>query len=303
MPKNIQKTLQNYISKIKKQTSNLQISHSTLSSTTSKMFSGCKHPKSLSYDFESMNHSQQRDEAATLEDIDKFLIENFKSLYGKNDTDNDSDTDNDNKIECKRGKQKEKEKNRFTRNESELSGPLYDSPRFFTPPLDLCGSHRFFTSQTSSGSFLEETTLSGVGTTSSSTSSDVGSLLSASIVNAMAHGRDQEKDGKSGIPDGIEDCIAVLTVSPNPYEEFRRSMQGMLDARVRHNQRVDWDFMEELLFCYLRLNEKKQYKFILSAFVDLVVHLRQNSSNGGTEGSQSSDVESNDVKGKKRGDC
>ncbi|KAL9232066.1 hypothetical protein vseg_007212 [Gypsophila vaccaria] len=298
MPKNIQKTLQKYISKIKKQAPNLQISHSTLASTTSRMLSTCKHPKSLSYDFESNNLGHQRDEAATLEDIDRFLIENFKSLYGQNDEDTDNDNDNDNN---KFASEDEKEKDKCTPNESgQLSGAIYDSRRFFTPPLDLCGSSRFFTSQTSSGSLLEETRLSGVGT-STSTSGDVESLLSASIVNAMAQGHSQEKGDKSGIPEGIEDCVAVLTVSPNPYEEFVRSMQAMLDARIRHNQRVDWDFMEELLFCYLRLNEKKQYKFILSAFVDLVVFLRQNS-NGGTEGSQSSDVESNDSKGKIRGD-
>ncbi|XP_027184179.1 zinc-finger homeodomain protein 2-like [Coffea eugenioides] len=36
--------------------------------------------------------------------------------------------------------------------------------------------------------------------------------------------------------------------------------------------------MEELLFCYLNLNDKKSYRFILRAFVDLIVVLRENSS-------------------------
>ncbi|KAL2904789.1 Transcription repressor OFP14 [Bienertia sinuspersici] len=63
-------------------------------------------------------------------------------------------------------------------------------------------------------------------------------------------------------------------------------MQEMLDAKINSNQRVDWDFLEELLFCYLRLNEKKQYRYILSAFVDLVVALRQISSNRGLERSR-----------------
>ncbi|XP_074287678.1 transcription repressor OFP14 [Silene latifolia] len=291
MPKNIQKTIHNYISKIKKQAPHLQISHSSLSHTTSKLLSGCKHPKSLSYDFEHKENQQQKnDEAATLEDIDRFLIENFKSLYGH-------ELGREEENDEKKGKA---EKEGYTRNGSESSGVLYDSPRFFTPPVDLNnGSYRFLASQASSGSLLEETRLSGsVGT---STSDEVRSVLSPSLVDTMVQGRDQVKNDKPAIPEGIDDCIAVLTVSPSPYEDFRRSMLGVLEARIHHNQRVDWDFMQELLFCYLRLNEKKQYRFILSAFVDLVVVLRQNSSNGKTEGSQSSDGDKGDVKGKKRG--
>lgn len=118
--------------------------------------------------------------------------------------------------------------------------------------------------------------MSHVGTTS--TSEDGGST-SASTVDTRAHPDDFVKDDTLVIPGGIEDCIALLTVSPSPYQDFRRSMQEILEARINNNQRVDWDFLEELLFCYLRLNEKKQYRYILSAFVDLIVVLRQNSSN------------------------
>lgn len=54
-------------------------------------------------------------------------------------------------------------------------------------------------------------------------------------------------------------------------------MEEMVEARLNDRGRVDWEFMEELLFCYLDLNEKKSYKYILSAFVDLIVVLREKS--------------------------
>ncbi|GFP88880.1 transcription repressor ofp14 [Phtheirospermum japonicum] len=83
-----------------------------------------------------------------------------------------------------------------------------------------------------------------------------------------------EAEAKNPAPD---DFIALLTYSPSPYDDFRRSMQEMVDARVEHNGKVDWEFLEELLFCYLDLNNKKSYRYILRAFVDLIVLLRENS--------------------------
>ncbi|KAK9666209.1 hypothetical protein RND81_14G168500 [Saponaria officinalis] len=273
MSKNIQKSIQKYISKIKKQAPHLQISHSSLSSTTSKILKGCKHPKSLSFALD-YNHKSfkdrrdkhhQSDEAATLEDIDKFLVENFKSLYGDHD------------------EKKEKEKStQDNRSGSESSDVVYDdSPRIFTPNLNsLRGSPLYSTSPTSSGSLPEEVGISRFGNPPSPTPYDI-------------------KDDKSPISEGIEDCIAVLTVSSSPYEDFRRSMEGVLYARTHNNQSVDWDFMEELLFCYLRVNAKKQHKFILSAFVDLIAVLQQNSS---PKESCGSDGDNGHLKGKKRRD-
>ncbi|KAG6780479.1 hypothetical protein POTOM_013339 [Populus tomentosa] len=43
----------------------------------------------------------------------------------------------------------------------------------------------------------------------------------------------------------------------------------------QNNGKVEWDFMEELLFCNLNLDEKTSHKFILNAFVDLIVGLRK----------------------------
>lgn len=261
MSKKLQKSLQEYISKIKKQTPHLQFSHSSLSSTTSKIISGCKHPKSLSFSGDRRHKIHHDDDpsatAATLEDIDNFLIENFKSLYGGKDRDYHQNDEYD-----------------------EPNSSNNNSHGFFTPPRDLCGSNRFFVSSTSSSSLVEEAVMTNT------TEDDGGGSTSTTTSTPRATGRHHDNDGddnintdKSAIPPGIEDCIALLTVSPSPYEDFRKSMKEMLDARIKNKQRVDWDFMEELLFCYLRLNEKKQYRYILSAFVDLVVVLRQNSRN------------------------
>ncbi|KAG6425951.1 hypothetical protein SASPL_110162 [Salvia splendens] len=66
-----------------------------------------------------------------------------------------------------------------------------------------------------------------------------------------------------------------MTYSPDPYDDFRRSMQEMVEVRLEHNRNVDWKFLEELLFCYLDLNNKKSYRFILRAFADVIVLLRE----------------------------
>uniref|UniRef100_A0ACD5Y337 Uncharacterized protein n=1 Tax=Avena sativa TaxID=4498 RepID=A0ACD5Y337_AVESA len=72
--------------------------------------------------------------------------------------------------------------------------------------------------------------------------------------------------------------VAVVTFSVAPYEDFRRSMREMADAHWavrREAPAVDWDFMEELLFCYLQLNERAVHKDILRAFTDTVAALRR----------------------------
>ncbi|KAL9232058.1 hypothetical protein vseg_007205 [Gypsophila vaccaria] len=245
MPQNIQQSLQNYITKVKKQAPRRI---SSLGSTTSKMLTRCKHPRSLSFaggndrpKDDQLDVQHQSDEAATLEDIDNFLAENFKSLYGK-----------------EHGLEHDTKKEDYNENSnssgSESSGPLfYDTPRL----ADMIhGPHRFLTSSASSGSLLE------------------GSDPISGINMNMGRGHDRAKNDKASIL-GVEECIAILTVSRSPYEDFKRSMEGVLDQRIHDNQRVDWDFMEKMLFRFLSLNEQKLHTFILGAFVDLVVAMRQ----------------------------
>ncbi|GFP92309.1 transcription repressor ofp12, partial [Phtheirospermum japonicum] len=67
--------------------------------------------------------------------------------------------------------------------------------------------------------------------------------------------------------------VAVPTYSPDPFADFRRSMQEMVEAREVHDVRESWDYLHELLMCYLSLNPKSTHKFIVGAFADLLVSL------------------------------
>ncbi|KAI3449653.1 hypothetical protein Pfo_006318 [Paulownia fortunei] len=67
--------------------------------------------------------------------------------------------------------------------------------------------------------------------------------------------------------------IAVPTYSPDPFMDFRRSMQEMVEARQIHDVRENWDYLHELLMCYLSLNPKSTHKFVVGAFADLLVSL------------------------------
>ncbi|URD88529.1 atofp18 ofp18 [Musa troglodytarum] len=63
--------------------------------------------------------------------------------------------------------------------------------------------------------------------------------------------------------------ITMAMSSSDPYQDFRSSMEEMVAA---HGLR-EWHSLQELLQCYLRLNEKKNHKVIVMAFVDLLMHL------------------------------
>ncbi|XP_058197809.1 transcription repressor OFP12-like [Rhododendron vialii] len=67
--------------------------------------------------------------------------------------------------------------------------------------------------------------------------------------------------------------VAVPTYSQDPFEDFRRSMQEMVEARRLVDVSADWDHLHELLTCYLSLNPKSAHKFIVRAFSDLLVSM------------------------------
>ncbi|PIN09015.1 hypothetical protein CDL12_18408 [Handroanthus impetiginosus] len=71
--------------------------------------------------------------------------------------------------------------------------------------------------------------------------------------------------------------IAVPTYSPDPFIDFRRSMQEMVEAREIHDVRENWDHLQELLMRYLSLNPKSTHKYIVGAFADLLVSLMTSS--------------------------
>ncbi|KAL3647865.1 hypothetical protein CASFOL_008833 [Castilleja foliolosa] len=91
---------------------------------------------------------------------------------------------------------------------------------------------------------------------------------SNSIVDSSTSTSNPDSDAISG-----GSSVAVLTYSPDPFADFRRSMQEMVEAREVHDVCESWDYLHELLMCYLSLNQKSTHKFIVGAFSDLLVSL------------------------------
>ncbi|GAV81839.1 Ovate domain-containing protein [Cephalotus follicularis] len=89
--------------------------------------------------------------------------------------------------------------------------------------------------------------------------------------NSIIESPDTKPDDSETTP--MSGGIAIKKYSPDPYFDFRRSMQEMIEARELTDVRSDWDFLHELLFCYLSLNPKQTHKFIIGAFADLIVTL------------------------------
>ncbi|KAL2323033.1 hypothetical protein Fmac_027412 [Flemingia macrophylla] len=67
----------------------------------------------------------------------------------------------------------------------------------------------------------------------------------------------------------FENSLFLCVDSVDPYKEFRRSMEEMVDTH-----RVgDWESLEELLCWYLKVNGKDNHEYIVGAFVDLLFSL------------------------------
>ncbi|XP_021713509.1 LOW QUALITY PROTEIN: transcription repressor OFP12-like [Chenopodium quinoa] len=107
--------------------------------------------------------------------------------------------------------------------------------------------------------------------------------LSNSILEFPFFRRDEHQMKEKLVGGGVP----IKKDSPNPYIDFRRSMQEMIEARKiemklnnQHNL-VDVsdesddlsEYLRELLLCYLNLNPKHTHKFIIEAFADLLVSL------------------------------
>ena len=275
MPKKVQRTLQDYLSKVKSpRHPQFQSPFNSLSFSSSKnwFLAACKHPRTPSFALNESSHrgggssssnNIHKDDAATLADIDRFLYENFKSLYFRDD----EETENNNYS--KRVSSEE------IQNEAPKLGPIMfeSSPRLAETACDLGGSTRFFVKPRMSGSLLVEDALT---LTNMKSLRDyyAGSSSTSTITNTDSSSNNSDEHHHDKLPDN---CIALLTSSLSPYEDFRRSMQDVVEERSKsHGRVIDWDFMEELLLCYLNLNEKKSHKYILSAFVDLVSAMRRN---------------------------
>ncbi|XP_019187870.1 PREDICTED: transcription repressor OFP15-like [Ipomoea nil] len=85
----------------------------------------------------------------------------------------------------------------------------------------------------------------------------------------------------------FKESVAMSVESTDPFLDFRRSMEEMVTAHHHHGHEdeeesglkvLDWEFLEELLTCYLKINGKSNHGYIVGAFVDLLVSLSAHSS-------------------------
>lgn len=63
--------------------------------------------------------------------------------------------------------------------------------------------------------------------------------------------------------------VVLAMDSRDPYKDFRSSMEEVVEARGM----MEWDCLEELLLWYLKMNGKKTHRYIVGAFVDLIVEI------------------------------
>jgi uncharacterized protein (TIGR01568 family) len=185
----LQKSIKLYLSKKLKKVPTLNLNHPINPSGASWLPSACKYPKTPSFDDQDPDTNHKNNHTATLTDVDRFLFENFRSLY------------------------------------------LTDSSETLKRQTD--------------------------------------SSASASSVTSSSESND--------ITEGENAGVAIVTFSMDPYEDMRRSMKGMVDAHHMASSRpLDWDFLEELLFCYLELNDRSVHKHVLRAFSDITARVKEN---------------------------
>ncbi|XP_022769838.1 transcription repressor OFP12-like [Durio zibethinus] len=144
----------------------------------------------------------------------------------------------------------------------------------------------FFTSPGSSNSIIEPTPKSVATTPDSSETLVASSSSPTSTANQSSKDGcacDQPSHGHSSPSTTVKNSVAVTTFSPNPYMDFRRSMQEMVEARDLIEVKANWEYLRELLLCYLALNPKATHKFIIGAFADLLVSLMA-AEGGGNDG-------------------
>ncbi|GKU86565.1 hypothetical protein SLEP1_g1077 [Rubroshorea leprosula] len=130
----------------------------------------------------------------------------------------------------------------------------------------LSSQRFFFTSPGSSNSIIESTP-------SFASATDPRDHSTNSPVD---DGCDENKSLESWSTPTVKDSVAVATFSPDPFMDFRRSMQEMVEARELVDVKANWDYLHELLLCYLSLNSKNTHKYIIGAFADLLVSLMAN---------------------------
>jgi uncharacterized protein (TIGR01568 family) len=77
------------------------------------------------------------------------------------------------------------------------------------------------------------------------------------------------EEAKAGGEFPFKESVVLSMESRDPYLDFKKSMEEMVEAHGL----TDWEGLEELLSCYLKVNGKSNHGYIIGAFVDLLVGL------------------------------
>ncbi|EOA21692.1 hypothetical protein CARUB_v10002117mg [Capsella rubella] len=68
----------------------------------------------------------------------------------------------------------------------------------------------------------------------------------------------------------IDESVAMAKESNNPFEDYKKSMNQMIEERDIETE----DDLKELLRCFLDINPSPHHNLIVRAFVDVCSHLR-----------------------------
>nr|BAC43095.1 unknown protein [Arabidopsis thaliana] len=80
----------------------------------------------------------------------------------------------------------------------------------------------------------------------------------------------EEATSKREEEDEEEGFMLFSLESDDPYSDFKRSMEEMVEAHALHH---DWKSLEKLLLQFLKVNAKTSHRYIFAAFVDLLMNL------------------------------
>ncbi|XWS31558.1 hypothetical protein CRYUN_Cryun23aG0086500 [Craigia yunnanensis] len=175
---------------------------------------------------------------------------------------------------------------KFLTHYSSLSSEPQTEPESDSEPdfATVFASQRFFFTSPGSSNSIIETTPSSITSTPESSDTLVASSSSPiKTANQSSNDGCDQPSHKYSHPTTVKNSVAVPTFSPNPYMDFRRSMQEMVDARGLNDVKANWEYLHELLLCYLALNPKDTHKSIIGAFADLLVSLMA-AGGGGKDG-------------------
>lgn len=82
--------------------------------------------------------------------------------------------------------------------------------------------------------------------------------------------KEEEEEDAPEEEDSIEGFMLLSLESNDPYLDFKKSMEKMVELHALHH---DWRRLEKLLFLLLKVNVKTSHEYICAAFVDLLLNL------------------------------